>query len=43
MAELRTAMFLTGSATLADFSAGTPIILGETAAWLRQLDPARLI
>jgi isopentenyl-diphosphate delta-isomerase len=38
-AELRTAMFLTGARTLADLRRTPPVILGETAAWLRQLDP----
>ncbi len=38
VAELRTAMFLTGAATLADLQRTPPVVLGETAAWLRQLD-----
>jgi isopentenyl-diphosphate delta-isomerase len=37
IAELRTAMFLTGSASLADLGGRPPVILGETAQWLRQL------
>jgi isopentenyl-diphosphate delta-isomerase len=36
-AELRTAMFLTGSAVLADLRLRPPVVLGETAQWLRQL------
>jgi isopentenyl-diphosphate delta-isomerase len=39
VAGLRTALFLTGSRTLADLQRTRPVILGETAAWLRQLDP----
>jgi isopentenyl-diphosphate delta-isomerase len=38
LAELRTAMFLTGSASLAELQRRRPVILGETAAWLRQLE-----
>lgn len=36
-AELRTALFLTGSGSLADLQRQQPVILGETAAWLQQL------
>lgn len=36
--ELRTALFLTGSARLADLRRRPPVVLGETAAWLSQLD-----
>jgi isopentenyl-diphosphate delta-isomerase len=35
--ELRTALFLTGSANLASFQTLRPIITGRTAAWLTQL------
>jgi isopentenyl-diphosphate delta-isomerase len=35
--ELRTAMFLTGSVTVADLRRRPPVILGETAQWLHQL------
>jgi hypothetical protein len=31
-------MFLTGSKTLPDLRRTPPVILGETAAWLRQLE-----
>jgi isopentenyl-diphosphate delta-isomerase len=37
--ELRTALFLTGSATLAAFQRQPHVVLGETAAWLQQLEP----
>jgi isopentenyl-diphosphate delta-isomerase len=36
--ELRTALFLTGSADLASFHARQPVITGQTAAWLAQLE-----
>jgi isopentenyl-diphosphate delta-isomerase len=39
--ELRTAMFLTGSASVAELRAISPVVLGETAAWLAQLGTAR--
>lgn len=35
--ELRAALFLTGSAELAGLRRRPPIVVGETAAWLRQL------
>jgi isopentenyl-diphosphate delta-isomerase len=38
IAELQTAMFLTGAATPADLQRRPPIILGQTADWLRQLE-----
>ncbi len=38
VAELQTAMFLTGAARLADLQRRPPIILGQTAEWLRQLE-----
>jgi isopentenyl-diphosphate delta-isomerase len=37
--ELRTALFLTGSADLAAFKRLCPIITGQTATWLAQSDP----
>jgi isopentenyl-diphosphate delta-isomerase len=37
-AELRTALFLTGSASLDELRRRQPVVLGETAEWLRQLD-----
>jgi isopentenyl-diphosphate Delta-isomerase len=39
ISELRTAMFLTGAATVTDLQRQPRVILGETAAWLRQLGP----
>ncbi|MGE3267707.1 MAG: type 2 isopentenyl-diphosphate Delta-isomerase, partial [Chloroflexota bacterium] len=41
IAELRTALFLSGSATLNDLRRRRPVILGETAQWLQQLVPAQ--
>jgi isopentenyl-diphosphate delta-isomerase len=38
--ELRTALFLTGSADLAAFKRLRPVITGPTASWLAQLEPA---
>lgn len=40
--ELRTALFLTGSADLTSFHAQRPVITGQTAAWLAQLEPSAL-
>jgi isopentenyl-diphosphate delta-isomerase len=37
--ELRTALFLTGAANLSEVQRQPFVILGETAAWLRQLEP----
>lgn len=39
ISELRTALFLTGARTLADLQRQPYIVLGETGAWLRQLEP----
>jgi isopentenyl-diphosphate delta-isomerase len=39
--ELRAALFLTGSASLADLRRRQPIVLGETAQWLGQLARGR--
>lgn len=38
-AELRAAMFLTGSRTLSDLRAQRTVVLGETLGWMRQLAP----
>jgi isopentenyl-diphosphate delta-isomerase len=38
VAELETAMFLTGAASLPDLQRRPPIVLGQTADWLRQLE-----
>jgi isopentenyl-diphosphate Delta-isomerase len=38
VAELRTAMFLTGSTNLTALQRQSPVILGETASWLDQLN-----
>ncbi len=38
--ELRGALFLTGSHSPADLRRARPVVLGETADWLRQLDQA---
>lgn len=40
-AELRTAMFLTGSRTVDDLRSQRTVVLGETLAWLRQLSDAQ--
>lgn len=37
--ELEAAMFLTGARVVADLRGGRPVVLGETAEWLRQLGP----
>lgn len=39
--ELRTALFLTGSPSLAAFQQRPHVVLGETGEWLRQLDSQR--
>jgi isopentenyl-diphosphate delta-isomerase len=39
LSELRMALFLTGSPTLAALQRQPFVVLGETAAWLRQLEP----
>ena len=39
MSELRTALFLTGSPTLSALQRQPYVVLGETGAWLRQLEP----
>ncbi len=38
--ELRVAMFLTGSRTLAELRANRPLVLGQTREWVRQLAEA---